>query len=63
MPAKKPVPPPLSRQAMSIREVTEVLGMSKKTMHRYLVDGTMPGTKVGRKWFIPKASIDKIIKG
>jgi len=60
MPAKKPVPPPLSRETMSIREVSEVLGISQKTTQRHLHDGTLPATRLGGKWFIPKASIEKI---
>jgi len=55
--------PPLARETLSTREAGERLGVSRKTMERHIRDGNVPGTKVGRKWFIPLSSIDKIIKG
>ena len=46
-------------ELMTLEEVASFLRVGKRTMHRLLKDGRIPGTKVGRQWRFDKASIDE----
>ena len=40
------------RDVLSPKEVAERLGIHEETARRWLVDGLLPGRKVGGRWFV-----------
>jgi excisionase family DNA binding protein len=53
----------LKKEAYNPDEVAEILGKSVEMVRRYLREGHIKGSKLGRTWIIPKAEIDRILKG
>lgn len=49
-----------ARAAYSPKEFAMLTGVAEVTVRRWLRDGTLKGTKIGRKWLIPHAEIEKI---
>ncbi len=40
--------------------VAERLGLPKRTVYHHLREGTLPGRRLGNRWLILRASIEKI---
>lgn len=36
----------------TLEEVSQILGVSKKTIYRHIHDGKLSAKKIGRRWFI-----------
>jgi excisionase family DNA binding protein len=47
---------------VSLNELAEYLGVSRKMLYRWAIDGKMPGYKVGRIWRFDRDEIDRSIK-
>jgi len=47
---------------MDINQVSELLGVSTKTVYKIIRDGTMSSMKVGRAFRVPKANIMRYMK-
>ena len=45
-------------QHYSIRETARLLGISTRTVHRRLRDGTLHGRRIGRLWHIPASELE-----
>ena len=48
----------MDKRIVTPKEAAEFLGVSEPTMSRLLISGAVPGTKIGKRWFIPKAYLD-----
>jgi excisionase family DNA binding protein len=49
-------------QFLSTKEVAEILGVHQKTVHHWLRNGRLAGTKISyRAWRIPRAALDEFI--
>jgi excisionase family DNA binding protein len=48
---------------LSVEEVQELLPFSRRVIYGRLRDGTLPGFKMGRRWFMRRKDIDAILKG
>ena len=46
----------------TVAEVAEFLGCSRKTIMRYLASGSLPASKVERRWFIAKSDVADLLK-
>lgn len=44
-------------------EIAEKLGVTVGTVRRWLRNGEIKATKIGRKWFVSKTEIERIISG
>jgi excisionase family DNA binding protein len=42
-------------------EVAGLLGISVCTAYEAIKKGDIPSMKIGRRWFVPKASFDKML--
>jgi len=45
-----------------ISEVAEVLGVRYNTVWRLIQNGTIPGVKVGKTWYVPASFFDDLQK-
>jgi excisionase family DNA binding protein len=52
----------LQKQVYSPEEVSKILGKSLETVRRWLRDGTLAGTKLGRSWIVSNAEIERILR-
>ncbi len=50
------------RKLMTLKEVSDYLRVTKKTIHRLLVKGAIPVTRVGHQWRFDIGDIDKWLK-
>jgi len=46
---------------MSPLEAAGYIGVHINTMHRYLKDGTVPGVRLGGKWYINAADLAELL--
>lgn len=51
------------KEVFSPDEVAEKLGVTVGTVRRWLRTGELKATKVGRKWFVAKPELERIIQG
>jgi len=52
-----------ARAAYSPKEFAMLTGVAENTVRRWLRGGYLRGTKIGRKWLIPHAEVEKIREG
>lgn len=48
-------------QVATVNDVAGFLGIAPNTVRSLLTQGKLPGTKVGRHWFIPRAHLAKLL--
>ncbi len=48
---------------LTVKETAHYLSLSLGTTYAYLADGTIPGQRVGRRWIIPRASLEAWLAG
>lgn len=54
---------PVERLAYSVKEVSEVLGMSEATVNLHIKEGTIPSVKIGGRRLIRRDVLDAILSG
>ncbi|RJF44917.1 DNA-binding protein [Actinomyces sp. 2119] len=47
---------------LSVPEVATVLGMTKAGVYRWLADGTIPGYRVAKSWFIVRDELKQTLR-
>lgn len=47
----------------TMKEVAEILKLNRRTIYRYLKDGKLKATKVGREWRITEPQLLAFING
>ena len=47
----------------NVAEVSELLGISDRTLRIYLRDGKLKGTKLANKWFVTEESLKTLLSG
>ena len=48
---------------MNLREVAQYLGVSRMSIYRYVKQGKIPASRVGKFWRFRKERIDEWLKG
>ncbi|WP_137391691.1 helix-turn-helix domain-containing protein [Rhodoligotrophos defluvii] len=48
----------MSRQLLTVEQAAEQLNLHAKTVLRYIRDGRLPATRVGKSYRIPRADLD-----
>ena len=48
-------------KAMSVREATRVLGVSRGLVDKAIRTGRIPAFRLGHKWLIPVVAIDRLL--
>jgi len=51
------------RLAYTPAEAAEALGVSEAWVLYHLKDGTLPGVRIGRRWFVHAESLDRLLSG
>ena len=49
-------------EKLSIKEVSEELGIAELTVHNYIKRGLVPAVKIGRRVFIKRIDLDNSLK-
>ncbi|WP_417198955.1 helix-turn-helix domain-containing protein [Bizionia sp.] len=49
-------------EKLSIKEVSEELGVAELTVHNYIKKGYLPAVKIGRRVFIKREDLDEALK-
>ena len=47
---------------LSVREISEYLGVVRESVYRWLAKGSMPGHKLGRHWKFRKDEVDEWVR-
>lgn len=50
---------PLPREVLTPAQVEQITGLSKNTLYALLSSGKVPGLRAGRRWLIPRESLDR----
>ncbi len=53
--------PKVEQLTYSAEQVAVMLGMSERHIYGALQRGELPGFRVGHRWAIPKAAIDRLL--
>ncbi len=43
------------------RDITEITGVSVRTVRRWIADGTLPSRKVGGARLVPKTALERLL--
>jgi len=52
----------MQREFINIKQVQDLLGISERTVFRYIKSGELKGFKAGREWKFEPADIDAFIE-
>jgi excisionase family DNA binding protein len=52
----------LERRTYSVEQAGQVLGLSRNGAYRLVRQGVIPTIRVGRKLFVPKVALDKLLE-
>lgn len=55
------VPAPLERQALTIGEAAQRLGVHRETLRAAIERGEVPAARLGRRWLVPVAALDELL--
>lgn len=47
---------------LSIKEISEYLGVTRETIYTWIEDREMPGRRMGKFWKLKKSDVDKWVK-
>ena len=47
---------------LSAQQAADLIGVHINTMFKYLRDGTVPGKRLGAKWYIDAARLAEVLK-
>lgn len=47
---------------LSIKEISEYLGVTRETIYTWIEDREMPGHRMGKLWKFKKSDVDKWVK-
>lgn len=50
-------------KAYRLKEVEEILGVTRRTIYNYIENGTLNAVKVGGQWRVTKEALQKLLDG
>jgi len=50
-------------ELMPVCRVAALTGLCEQTIRREIVEGKLPGRKVGRRWFVPRHLLEEYFLG
>ena len=53
--------PPTDQQFLTVAQVAETLQKTNDTIRRWIHERTLPATRIGGSWLIPKTALESII--
>jgi len=54
-------PMPKDKKIFTVLEFAEELGIPPSSIRRWLTNGNLRGTKMGKKWLIPSSEINRLV--
>jgi len=55
--------PAMECRTIKIEEAAKVLGISRNTAYDAVKSGQLPTVKIGRRFLVPKAALDRMLEG
>jgi excisionase family DNA binding protein len=55
------VPAPVERQALTIGEAAQRLGVHRETLRGAIERGEIPAARLGRRWLVPVAALNSLL--
>ena len=52
-----------AKPAYKIDEAASLLGLTAQTVRFAVRDGRIPAFRIGRRWFIPREQLDRLLNG
>jgi len=49
------------KKIYTVKEFSEELGVPQSSVRRWLKNGELRGTKMGKKWLIPASEIERLV--
>ena len=56
-------PPRATRQAYSVEEAAELLGIGRTTAYQAVWRGELPHIRIGTRILVPRAALDRLLAG
>jgi len=53
----------LKKDIYTLKELEEILGVSQRTLYRYIKEGKLPAVKPFGQWRVEKPALEQFIKG
>lgn len=53
----------LKKDIYTLKEIEEILGVSQRTLYRYIKDGKLTAVKPGGQWRVERPELEAFIKG
>ncbi len=54
--------PIVERQTLSVEEAAVYLGISRWLAYKMAQDGRMPTVRLGARWVVPRAALDRLLE-
>ncbi len=51
----------IERQTYTVQEAGRIVGICKNSAYEAVRSGALPGIKIGGKWVVPKAALDRLL--
>jgi excisionase family DNA binding protein len=51
----------MDRKTLTVEETARVLGIGRSTAFAAVRDGTIPAVRIGRRWLIPRNSLEGLL--
>ena len=51
----------IARSHLRVREIADLLGVSERTVRRWIAIGTLPSNKIGGARFVAKADLERLL--
>ena len=52
---------PIERQTLTVEQAGLILGIGRNTAYTLARNGELPTIRLGKKWLVPKAAIEKLL--
>ena len=50
------------RKTVTVEEAARILGVSRGHAYEAVSTGQIPGIRIGKRWLVPRASLDKMLE-
>ena len=51
------------KRALSVLETSQALGMGLRSTYKAVRNGDLPAVRVGKRWLVPVAGIERLLNG
>ncbi len=51
------------RKTLTVAEAGKALGIGRNQAYQAVHDGKIPSIRIGKRWLVPKAALDRLLAG